>query len=472
VRAVAILVGMFGASACDEVFSLDRPPIDAAIDGPPVTITGQLSRTFVHNDASGAPTTTTVVPEEPTAFVAGAEVPLTWNAADGTFSFGGDEGGTWSVRTGTTELSSRSKQLELVDLVYGRPEQRRVEAGTALVYEVTSPAITAFVNIDTTGVWSASPGLATSETKFALDWTTAGFQGVPGIIEGSRNDELFFAWFDVRGVDPDHHFVMSHVKRTRFDQAIGDTSTVSSALGALLPGTACAHVAAPRADALERLDAAYPGGTPRAAWALFGVPRAELGVTAALTIATASGLTNVDHDVAYTDPFTGLDLVLTMTAATDRMVDGRVLSSATSSNARVTREATCNASDASLGGEPPMPTRPRLSGALLADRVTVGLAPDERAVLTWEHVGSQVGDAHSVILHEVTGSGALRTVRHYVTSEPHLVFDVESLPTGSYQLDIRSRTGVPRAAIGDVTEQTYPFTQGLYRAVFSVSREP
>jgi len=474
VRALALpAAALVALAACDQVFGLDRGTIDAPIDGAPITVSGRLTRTYLHNDITGAPATTSVIPDQPIARVGGVDVPLVWNGGDGTFSFTGDEGGAWTIRSGATEWFSRARDLELVDLVYGRPDLVRPTANTNLSYEVVSPAVSTLVNVHTTGVWSASTAVPASATRFLLDWTTAGYQGEQGLVDAARHDDLYFIWFALLGTGANTHLVASHAKRTRFTQVPGTTSSLAEALTPVNRNQ-CVHVEAAFEATRAKVSEVYPGGTSSvAAWVLHAVPRPDLGFTAALPIATANMTGEVDTDVVFGDPFIGLEHVLSLTGATTRIVDGRSIVSAYSHYLRPQIQATCAGTDNAFVGEPPMPIRPRLSGVLLVDGVTVGLAPDERPILSWELHGLAIADAYKVIVHEVTPAGALREVSRYLTTEPRIEIGLDDLHGGStYEVHIRARTGVPRAAIGDFTQQTYPFTQGVYRAVFSVSREP
>lgn len=464
------MIVLIVASGCDLVF-LDRPAppgTDAPITEPSV-VTGRHVRRTVVNDATYLPIALDV-PLTDTAWTVvlddGTRPEVTMEP-DGRFSFERRSAAQgYRLSAGGTEYQLAASQLELVGRYWGRVDRDLAPPGTTLTYEVSNvtPEVgSAFVQ--TTGLWTQtkSPGLA---TPFTIEWDKAGsLWAGRGLLRTDRYDRAYYTLHDY--VNP-YHAIVGY----RIDDVTLASSQDTHVEGPISfpPRDLCIRIAGAQKTEMDRLIGAGHGDLADfvAYWAVYAVPRLDVGPDVGLSIAYATlggaSIANTLEDVHALNPFNGHALVVGTTVYVQRSVTGP----GAASSALLTHESVhwapategC-AAPSTVGGRVAVPLAPSLdSRALMTDDTAISIDRSALVPLTWSLTSGAV-DRYRIRLLEIgvgtMGETTFAVRGGWVTVSPGVAIDPALLETDrTYVFSVTAELGFPGAAVGDFGTIGYP----------------
>ena len=477
-RRCFVLLGLCG---CDALFGLDslEPPAisDAPADSPAprVTVTGQMTRRWLYQDAAGSPLLEDLAPPAtPPVSVRLADnttPPMTWDPNTGTFTFESGEGERYRVivdsSIGAVEYQLATTSLSFDDVWLGHPTQVAPQTGASIDWTSSNTMLPASeLKFATTGVWSNSnPATTATLGKFTVPWPTAAFYGgqKPAVLSQAGHDSLFIL----------HYTQTTGAPTTRIlDQVasigmVNTSSTTATAFATPLSNVSrvyCADMYFTHARDQARLTQLYPdftmgqGGDTR----LFATPFPDaVGVRTTYELALA--FTSGDSHVAlnYGNPF-GLD-VLTLDNAylTRTPQTGPVLGVNIEYVDVVPPSAACTRHD-----NPPAPIvamLPKLGPATLRDDLVLASDGETPIELSWTFDPAGTSTVTQVALFKGTVA-----VRNYFTLDNHVFIDPHDLESDApYRINIVPVVGgLPNAASGDFRTRSYPYALGLYQSGF------
>ncbi|HUS32216.1 MAG TPA: hypothetical protein VMZ53_27135 [Kofleriaceae bacterium] len=495
VRHVA-LVALTVVAACGDDSGQGQPAdasVDVAVDAAPRQIVAHAVVRQIVNDASRSP-------------VAGPEVLYKMSSAaqrtgermDVTLPIGaaGDIGfATLDDRyrlsvaldtTTPTEFQMRATQLELSGRFVGRYDRTPPVAGTTLAATITNAPGTGTAVITSTGVWTQTGRSGGTNGSFTIDWSTqaASLGGPIGLLDAAQNDRAYYIVLDVTGTAPQYAAISSSCSADITMTAGAPTAFTCTA--APLAQSSCMHAQLHFAGETARITAItgslYPNYFNN--WLLQATATPSTGITSALLLAyqvpLASTTPSVDLDRNFTfgNPYPGTTPVLLMNTGKSRsfaLPGTNAMNISATVNVYLPAAPDCATVTEGPTGFVAIPSLPRLDGVHLdSDAVTIGLA-SKLHTLTWDVASPGAADYWLVRVHRaiINGSNSTRlsVVRSYVTLDHDVVLDPADFTVGqTYFIEVQAVTGVPKAAMGDFREYTFPYaTSSIFSSAFRIT---
>lgn len=470
---------MLVLAGCRDILSLDDVPPPP----PGSEVTGRYVFRALSNNAQHEP----IVTEYPVqAFAASAaladgsvvEVAI---GPDGTFAFHSTaEDDRYRLRfvttRGTHEIQHSARHLELAQAISPLDSQS-VGDNTTVTYALNDPPPSANATpvLRSTGSWSQPPpGTRVTQDGYMFTWPA----GYPR-LRAEKYDRLFFTFDDTSA---NASLPYRSIVRYRYDDVTiqnGVTNAVSNESNRVglmsVQRNRCMRVRVDFTTMIERLQSVYSLGVPlAAAWYVVDVPDPTLGFFGAHPVAYATATSDVEADIDFGDPFSGVN------GYTGQVLFARTLKAGGTSKTlpvgthvyALPATGSCGNSASSLP-EIALPSTPRVAGSELAGTdTTVMIDRSAPVAVDWSIASPGYVDYWQVSLIELTGTSLDfgKTIT-YSTIEPSLAIDPRDLVLGkTYVLQIMPTVGFAGAVEGDFATRSYPaLTHTAYSATFTIA---
>jgi hypothetical protein len=467
------------APACDQVFSLDRPPEP----GTAGDVVVRYTLSSVDNDDQGAPVVhadrqiqRALRPNPPTVRFDGGTMPSLTLLADGGYAFPRDAVDQryridfLTVDGTPIEYQFTTHELSISERVIGRYPLTQPAFATSLIQSHSAEPAgpdgrSVFVS---TGIWMqiVSPS---NDLAYSIDWTNAkSLSGPIGVLD-QPTDRTYGVYHRPSTSTAGPYTELTHSCESSAGPMVNGGANARSCGFVALPRDLCSTVSVARRAESDRLLPTLGTNEPPTqtafAWALQAVPAPSLGPEPGLALAYESGRAAPDAvrdwtaDVTYSNPFPGHEAMLQMTVTLERTITGIgaavPMTVGASTSHWTPADASCGV-DATLAGSIGVPGDAVLHGTFVQNNSAISFDLQAETVLTWGLPVDGPVDYY-IVYAQALGNFAGFTYlekekERYVTTTREATLSTAQFELGrEYVITMEAHLGYPNAATGDLS---------------------
>ncbi|MGE0400426.1 MAG: hypothetical protein AB7T06_27170 [Kofleriaceae bacterium] len=477
-------------AACDIVYSLDRPVIDAPPVPGPDLVTARFVRKQIAREGGDVMELTADDVSASVVLANGAR-PEVEREGD-TFRFAWTRGMTYFLTFVQPDRAPLTYVMDTESLVHIRRELARdgivPSAGTQLDITMTNLGqMTSYTFVMATGIWVQATSAVVGANRFVVDWADP----VTFVTRQPRllapGDRLYCVEFDTvlngsGGLA--YHALKRWAVGDQFAMIDGTTTMVTCPL-ADMSLSKCARAVVDRDAELELVQNAV--SSPAYSTITWGthvvaIPAPELGPYNALWLAFDQGngpFPDFIGDMPYQNPFAGHDVALQSSMGLSREVRAKGQDNPITFAAarRHYYRPADNCGPSTAIAELAMPSPPAFGGAYFVNDGDLQLSATQPIRVSWELRSPGPVDYYLIQLYEIVagdGEDTKAVERHaWVTTKNELTLERDRFETGhQYIMGITATYGFPDAATGDFSTTRWPAPVGSatnYSGVFTVA---